>query len=195
MNKRQKLIGIALIAVGFLVLLTTFMRNLSPAPTAIVPSERPYDNEAGNVLSWPTYEHSNQPFFGYAQRTPLRDIAPLNPYQVQQFGYRDDPISYNPQYQQFIRRDTGGGLPSVASFQPPDYARVGIVFDKSDPDRRFPLFGRPIYPGGNRFDYYIIDNSRNANPLGLNEHNGLELVTDDLVSINSMPGKFFVHIY
>lgn len=199
MNKKQRLLGIALIVVGFLLLLTVFMRNLpsesdtTVTPVASVTPQQRYDNEAGNVLSWPTYEHSNQPFFGYAQRTPLRNIAPINSYQAQAFGYRDDHSAYNPQRQEFIRRDTGGFLPPVPTF--PDYARVGIVFDKSNPERRFPLFCRPTYPGGNRFDYYVVDNSRNANPLGLNEHNGLELVTDDLVSIDSMPGQFFVHIY
>jgi hypothetical protein len=201
MNKKQRLFGISLIVLGLLILLGGFMISISKRPLPAISSLQPvqrFDDENRNVLSWPEYEHSNQPFFGISSDTPLRDISPMTIPNTMRFGYQDDPRFYKPRFQEFIRRDTGERLPSLPTFQSSSMtqeARVGFVFDKSDPDRRFPLFAQPVYPGGNRFDYYVIDNSRNANPLGLNEHNGLELLTDDLVSIDSMPGKFFVHIY
>lgn len=74
------------------------------------------------------------------------------------------------------------------------FRRVGIIYQPNHPDYRFPLFGRPKYPGGNRFDYYVLDDSQHANPIEIDDHNGLELVNEDVVSIPGFTGDFFVKL-
>jgi hypothetical protein len=76
----------------------------------------------------------------------------------------------------------------------PGYERVGFVYSPKS-GARLPLFGRPVIPGGNRFDYYVLDDTIHTNPLGLNEFNGLELVSGDTVSLIGYPGRFTVELY
>lgn len=76
----------------------------------------------------------------------------------------------------------------------PGFERVGFVYSPAS-GARLPLFGRPVVPGGNRFDYYVLDDTIHTNPLGLNEFNGLELVSGDTVSLVGYPGRFTVELY
>jgi hypothetical protein len=118
-------------------------------------------------------------------------------------SHHDTLGDYTPQRQRFYVKNRLGD-PSYSVH--PDYTvpsfgvrsgfrRVGIVFQPNHPDLRLPLFGRPKYPGGNRFDYYVLDDSPHANPLELEDHNGLELVNDDVIRLPGFSGDFFVHIY
>jgi hypothetical protein len=101
-------------------------------------------------------------------------------------------LSNNPNNLYSFRPDLA--IPSVGALSG-EYRRVGIVYDNEQPDRKLPLFGRPTYPGGNRFDYYVLDDTIHANPLPIVNHNGLELVSGNRVRIQGYPNNFHVYVY
>lgn len=109
---------------------------------------------------------------------------------TQQF-YVKNRLSNNPRRLYSQRPDF-----TVPSFAPtPEYRRVGIAYDPDKPDMKLPLFGRPTYPGGNRFDYYVMDDSIHTNPLPIVNHNGLELISGNTVRVQSYPNTFRVYVY
>lgn len=75
------------------------------------------------------------------------------------------------------------------------YKRVGIVYSKSRNNLKLPLYGRPKIPGGNRFDYYVLDDSIHTNPLPLSNHNGLELVSGNRVRVPGYGDELVVYTY
>lgn len=167
-------------------------------------------NVASSVQAPGIYRHLNEPNVlsflpQQAQRHPLRDVAPLTPGLSLQFArqHHAELSGYSPSRQRFyVKNRLGDPLYSVR----PDYSvptfgpaagfrKVGIVYNPNHPDLKLPLFGRPKVPGGNRFDYYVLDDTPHANELPLDDHNGLELTTDDVVRIPGYDGDFFVYIY
>ena len=85
---------------------------------------------------------------------------------------------------------------TVPSFAPnAEYRRVGIVYSANHPNLKLPLFGQPTVPGGNRFDYYVLDDSNHANPLPIDDHNGLELLSKDVVRVPGYSDDFKVYNY
>jgi len=130
--------------------------------------------DRGSVASFPIYETSIGP-----------DM------------YRSNPSI--PVYQNFLNRPFNGtfagALPTFPIDREGDYIRVGLVYSKHNQSRRLPLYGRPTYPGGNRFQYYVIDDSVNANPIEIYDHNGLELETDNLVAVPGYKDDFLVYTY
>jgi len=134
--------------------------------------EGPPYSERQMLLPYPNYEYSEA-------------LAPN-----QQF-YVKNRLSNNPNNLYFYRPDLA--VPSVAAGSA--YRRIGIVYDHEQPDRKLPLFGRPTYPGGNRFDYYVLDDTIHTNPLPIVNHNGLELVTGNRVRIQGYPNNFHVYVY
>lgn len=164
---------------------------------------------AHNVAQSVQYRHLNEPnVLSYmpqqAQRHPLRDVAPLTPGLSLQFSRsHHDGRGYSPTHQLFyVKNRLGDPLYSVRpdlavpTFGPSaGFRKLGIVYNPNHPDLKLPLFGRPKVPGGNRFDYYVLDDSQFANELPLDDHNGLELTTDDVVRIPGYDGDFFVYIY
>jgi hypothetical protein len=163
-------------------------------------------NVAQNVAQSPgIYRHLNEPnvlSFRGQHIDPLRDVAPLTPGLTVQFS-RQHHSDYSPARQRFyVKNRLGDPLYSVR----PDYTiptfgpssgfrKVGIVYNPNHPDLKLPLFGRPKVPGGNRFDYYVMDDTPHANELPLEDHNGLELTTDDVVRIPGYDDDFRVYIY
>jgi hypothetical protein len=134
----------------------------------------PY-SERQLLLPYPNYEYST------------RSAAPPK---NQQF-YVKNRLSNNPNYLYSHRPDL-----AVPTFQPSaEYRRIGIVYDPERPERKFPLFGRPTYLGGNRFDYYILDDTIHMNPLPLINHNGLELVSGNRVRFHGYPHACTVYVY
>lgn len=62
-------------------------------------------------------------------------------------------------------------------------------------DQRYPLFGRHKYPGRTeKWEYYIVDESRNRLKIPFRSINDNELMTDDTVDIPTV-GNFEVFIY
>jgi hypothetical protein len=128
--------------------------------------------------SYPSYEFSTY----RAQQ--------MNPRLRAQRFYVNNQLSIDPENLYSYRPDL---VPSFAP--PPEYRRVGIVYDAERTERKFPLFGRPTYPGGNRFDYYVLDDTIHTNPLPLVNHNGLELVSGNRVRVQGYPNEFHVYTY
>lgn len=91
------------------------------------------------------------------------------------------------------------GRPDVAvpTFAGPgDYRKVGFVYSRNDDDGvRLPLYGRPTYPGGNRFEYYVLDDSVHFNEIPIGDHNGLELLSGNLVRVPGYRDDLTAHIY
>ena len=156
------------------------------------------------------YRHFNTPnvlsFLPHqAQRHPLRDVAPLTPELSVQFSRQHHSTGiYTPTRQRFyVKNRLGDPLYSVRpdytvpSFGGGEFRKVGIVYNPNHPDLKLPLFGRPKIPGGNRFDYYVLDDTPHlrSNELPLDDHNGLELTTDDVVRVGGYGGDFSVYIY
>lgn len=202
MQRRTKLIiaGLSLAALIFALILPQISIAV-PAASAVPAVPTRFDN--GSLVNVPFYERSMRPQYS-AGTIPFRDLATMSPTQALSFYQQtaDATPSYHPQFQRFIARNDasiGFSMPSYPASLvpggPEGWVRVGFVYNKSDESLRLPLFGRPVIPGGNRFDYYVLDDSRHANPIGLNAHNGLELENDNVVSIPGYHHRFFVHIY
>ena len=146
--------------------------NNTPSVRYVTKSRQSADR--GSVASFPIYETSIGP-----------DMYASHP---------NIPI-----YQNFLQRPFNGtfagSLPTFPVDREGDFIRVGLVHSKRDQSRRLPLYGRPTYPGGNRFQYYVIDDSVNANPIEIYDHNGLELETDNLVAVPGYKDDFLVYTY
>lgn len=139
---------------------------------------RPY-SERQMLLPYPNYDTST-----YMDQPVGPTLSP------QQF-YVKNRLSSSPYNLYSYRPDL-----TIPSFQPPpEYRRVGIVFDAENTERKLPLFGRPVIPGGNRFDYYVLDDSIHTNPLPLVNHNGLELVSGNRVRVQGFHNPFNVYVY
>ena len=73
------------------------------------------------------------------------------------------------------------------------YSIVGYVYKDSD---RFPLYARHKYPGRNdRWEYYVIDESRNRLKIPFTTTNYIELHDGDSIDIPSLGDSFSVKIY
>lgn len=84
-----------------------------------------------------------------------------------------------------------GGKMNVPSYD--DYQLIGFVYNST---QRYPLFGRYKYPGrSDRWEYYIIDESRNRLKMPFKSKNDNELYGGDTVTIPTLPGTFQTEIY
>ncbi len=137
--------------------------------------EGPPWSERQLLLPYPNYEYSSDVGgIPDVQRFYVKNRLSSNPYNL--YSHRPDLV-----------------VPTFAP--PPEYRRVGIVYDSEHTERKFPLFCRPTYPGGNRFDYYVLDNTIHTNPLPILDHNGLELVSGNKVRVQGYPNSFHVYVY
>lgn len=87
----------------------------------------------------------------------------------------------------------GGRLnePSVLTYD--DYQQIGFIFKDNE---RYPLFGRHKYQGRtDRWEYYIIDETRNRLKIPFQSRNDEELYNNDTVSINGLGNDFNIQIY
>ncbi len=72
------------------------------------------------------------------------------------------------------------------------YQMIGYIHNTTD---RFPLFGRYKYPGrSDRWEYYIIDETRNKLKIPFKTTNDTEITDGDDVNIPSL-GQFTATIY
>lgn len=84
-----------------------------------------------------------------------------------------------------------GGRLNVPSYD--DYQMIGFVFKGNE---RYPLYGRYKYPGrSDRWEYYIIDETRNRLKIPFKSHNDNELYNNDTISIPTLGDNYNVQIY
>lgn len=74
-----------------------------------------------------------------------------------------------------------------------DYQQIGFVFNNDD---RLPLFARPKYPGKtDKYEYYLIDQTRNRLKIPFKSKNDNELYDGDNIHIDVLNNDYTVKIY
>lgn len=74
-----------------------------------------------------------------------------------------------------------------------DYQQLGFVYNESE---RYPLFGRPKYPGRtDKYEYYIIDESRNRLKIPFKSSNDNEIYDEDSIKILNKQYKSKIYEY
>ena len=74
-----------------------------------------------------------------------------------------------------------------------DYQQIGFIFNNQE---RFPLYGRPKYPGkSDKFEYYIIDETRNHLKIPFASKNDNEIYDGDDIFVDVFNNSFTVKIY
>lgn len=84
-----------------------------------------------------------------------------------------------------------GGRFNINSYS--NYQLIGFVYNDID---RYPLYGRPKYAGKtDKYEYYIIDESRNRLKIPFKSKNDNELYSTDQIDIPGIGSAFNVTIY
>lgn len=74
-----------------------------------------------------------------------------------------------------------------------DYQQLGFIYNDHD---RYPLYGRPKYRGKtDKYEYYIIDETRNRLKIPYKSRNDNELYDGDTITVDILKGSFMVKIY
>lgn len=74
-----------------------------------------------------------------------------------------------------------------------DFQQIGIVYNNTE---RLPLFGRPKYPGrSEKYEYYIIDETRNRLKIPFKSKNDNELYDGDTIRVDVLNNDYTVKIY
>jgi hypothetical protein len=74
-----------------------------------------------------------------------------------------------------------------------DYQLIGFLYNDTN---RFPLYGRPKYRGkSDRYEYYIVDESRNKLQIPFKTRNDNELFDDDTITIPEIGMTLKVKLY
>lgn len=74
-----------------------------------------------------------------------------------------------------------------------DYQQIGYVYKG---DIRFPLYGRHRYPGrSDRWEYYVIDETRNRLKIPFDINNYQEVFDGDTINIPTLGDLFRVKLY
>jgi len=111
---------------------------------------------------------------------------------------------YNPQVSQksqFINRIVNplqgpertyaGGRINIPAYD--DYQQIGFLYNNNE---RYPLYGRPKYPGRtDKYEYYIIDESRNRLKIPLKTKNYDEIYDGDDVGVDILNSVFQAKLY
>jgi hypothetical protein len=84
-----------------------------------------------------------------------------------------------------------GGRLDTPSYD--DYQLIGFLFNDT---LRFPLYGRPRYPGRtDKYEYYLVDESRNKLKIPITTKNYNELLDGELINIPELTSVFTVKLY
>jgi hypothetical protein len=74
-----------------------------------------------------------------------------------------------------------------------DFQQIGIVYNNTE---RLPLFGRQKYPGRTeKYEYYIIDETRNRLKIPFKSKNDNELYDGDTIHVDILNNDYTVKIY
>ena len=88
----------------------------------------------------------------------------------------------------------GGRLNNLNRFD--NYQMTGFIAPLSNPNIRYPLFGRYKYSGrSDRWEYYIIDESRNRIKIPIKTQNDNELYDGDKQFISELDDEVQVTLY
>lgn len=88
----------------------------------------------------------------------------------------------------------GGRLNNIRQFD--NYQMIGFISPSSSSNIRFPLFGRYKYSGrSDRWEYYVIDESRNRIKIPIKIKNDNELYDGETQFINELGEEFVVTLY
>lgn len=84
-----------------------------------------------------------------------------------------------------------GGRFNLPSYT--DYQMIGFIYKDNE---RYPLFGRHKYPGrSDRWEYYIMDETRNRLKIPFTTRGDVELYNGDTTEIPGLGSGFQVNIY
>jgi len=84
-----------------------------------------------------------------------------------------------------------GGRFNMDSYS--NYQLMGYIYNNQD---RYPIYGRPKYPPKtDKYEYYIIDESRNKLKIPFKTKNDNELYSGDTIDISGVGNGFMVNIY
>lgn len=73
------------------------------------------------------------------------------------------------------------------------FQQLGFIFNDSE---RYPLYGRPKYSGrSDRYEYYIIDETRNRLKIPYKSKNDYELSDGDKIFVDILNNEYNVKIY
>lgn len=88
----------------------------------------------------------------------------------------------------------GGKLNNINRFD--NYQMIGFIAPVASPNMRYPLFGRYKYSGrSDRWEYYIIDESRNRIKIPIKTKNDNELYDGDTTFISELNEEVQITLY
>lgn len=88
-------------------------------------------------------------------------------------------------------RTYAGGRINIPAYD--DYQQMGFLYNNNE---RYPLYGRPKYPGRtDKYEYYIIDESRNRLKIPIKTTGYNEIYDGDNVNIDVLNNTFNAKIY
>jgi hypothetical protein len=140
-----------------------------------------------NQISYPNYIH---------QKNHERVINPLLPPERSYENTYGVPIN-------IPTRGSSGGFQQVGMLYKQDISNSSATIGNNSETAVFPLYGRPIYPGSNKWSYYTASDKFNSVKMPIS-HNGRrcdadygcqELYTGDMIQIPAYNGNFKVEIY
>lgn len=74
-----------------------------------------------------------------------------------------------------------------------DFQQIGFIYNGNE---RYPLYGRPKYPGKtDKYEYYIIDETRNRLKIPYKSKNDNELYDGDKIQVDVLNNVYDVKIY
>jgi hypothetical protein len=104
-------------------------------------------------------------------------------------GFNDGPERPNPYTSFPISVSTQGESP---------FALIGYLhkdgIDGAE-DIRLPFYGRPLYSGSQKWNYYTKDDSRNIVVIPIETQNDKEIMDGESVSVQTYEGNFIAHLY
>jgi hypothetical protein len=88
-------------------------------------------------------------------------------------------------------RTYSGGRINIPAYD--DYQQIGFLYNNNE---RYPLYGRPKYPGRtDKYEYYIIDESRNRLKIPIKTRNYDEIYDGDDVPIDILNNTYKAKTY
>jgi hypothetical protein len=91
-------------------------------------------------------------------------------------------------------RTYSGGRFNTPAYE--EYQQLGFVYKDNSDSERYPLFGRPKYPGKtDKYEYYLIDETRNRLKIPFKSQNDNEIYDGDIINAGVLGPDFKVQIY
>ena len=152
-----------------------------------VPTVEQHRRPNVNQISYPDYLH---------QKNHERVINPLLPPERSYENTYGVPIN-------IPTRGSSGGFQQIGMLYKQNITDSSATIGNNSETAVFPLYGRPIYPGSNKWSYYTASDKFNSVKMPIT-HNGRrcdadygchELYNGDIIQIPAYNGDFKVEIY